>query len=48
LICGETIDQLSVAPSNVPWTSTTGAGCAALGRHVKSLAPGGDVAAGGR
>src|SRR4051812_25712896 len=29
--------------ANSPWTSTTGRGCAALGRHDQSFAPGGGV-----
>jgi hypothetical protein len=44
LIFGDAVAQLSAAPSKVPCTRTTGAGCAALGLQVKSLAPGGETA----
>ena len=44
LIFGEAVAQLSAAPSKVPCTRTTGAGCAAVGLQVKSLAPGGETA----
>ena len=42
---GEAGAQLSAAPSKVPCTRTTGDGCAAVGRQVKSLAPGGESSA---
>src|SRR4051794_30158445 len=40
---GDIVCQLSVMLANKPWTSTTGCGCAGVGRHDQSLAPGGGV-----
>ena len=40
---GDIVCQLSVMLANSPWTSTTGRGCAALGRHDQLFAPGGGV-----